>query len=644
MSRLHILQGISGTGKTSLPIAVARAIGAGMELIEVQAGWRDRHDLIGHFNEFERRYYESEFLQALYKAGCPEYADRPFFVVLDEMNLSHPEQYFADLLSALEQRPELQRLDLMEAAVDAAPRLFSEGRKLPIPPNVWFLGTANHDETTMGFADKTFDRAHVMELPIRPEPFDLKETTPRDPISMQALDQAFADARRKHRKVAGLAFAYLRDQLAQDLGSRFGIGWGNRLERQMLAFVPVVVASGGTAGEAVDHVARDQAPAQDQGSTRQPGRGPDSPPRPHHRLVVDPRQRDRAGSLDADHRGGTAATRGWRDGVTAEVRDRLTGTSDDRPTEPVVLGRFLVRPSGEGLLLQNTFPVTSPSFLVPDASGRWTLAGDGAARTEGSIGKAQIPDPLDVRGFTAVGGALGEAIEAGGSWLDATELSPLQPGMSERADLQPHERQLGERLRHLEAVCRRPRTKLDVEVERMAVSRARRVAPGAANYLAAHTEDWERRTLRSVVPRRILAVVRDDRFDIYENRVAARLVDRLSTYLEHRIQEVTRLIRVFQEASDYRASTAGGSIWRQQRLYRLWGESIDASEARRTAERTLRDLDLLRQRVGGLKDSVLYREVPRRAEVGGITDRHEPPLRTTSDIGGSPTSGATGRI
>ena len=62
MSRLHLLQGISGTGKTSLPVAFAGAIGAGCKVIEIQAGWRDRQDLLGHYNAFERKFYESEFL------------------------------------------------------------------------------------------------------------------------------------------------------------------------------------------------------------------------------------------------------------------------------------------------------------------------------------------------------------------------------------------------------------------------------------------------------------------------------------------------------------------------------------------------------------------------------------------------------
>jgi hypothetical protein len=254
MSRLHLLHGISGTGKTSLPLAVARALGAGSTLVEVQAGWRDRQDLIGHFNAFERRFYESEFLQALYRAQCPRYSDLMYVVVLDEMNLSHPEQYFADLLSALEQDPHLQKLDLMTAPVEPPPALLRNGRTLAIPQNVWFVGTANHDETTKDFADKTYDRAHVMELPRHRELFQPQRLPARLPVPLDALRSAFDKARTVHEKNAKAAYRFLDETFADVLGRRFGVGWGNRLERQMLDFVPVVVAAGGTVGEALDHI------------------------------------------------------------------------------------------------------------------------------------------------------------------------------------------------------------------------------------------------------------------------------------------------------------------------------------------------------------------------------------------------------
>ena len=255
MSRLLLLQGISGTGKTSLPLAFARAIGAKSELIEVQAGWRDRQDLIGHFNTFERQFYESEFLKALYRASTPIYKEIPFIIVMDEMNLSHPEQYFADMLSALEQDQHLQNLVLMTAAVDPAPRLLQDGgTKIRIPSNVWFIGTANHDETTKDFADKTYDRAHVMELPRNRESFERRDIPPQNPVSMRALTQAFETAVSEHREAASKAYDFLQTILGDILGNRFRIGWGNRLERQMSYYVPVVVGAGGTLGEATDYI------------------------------------------------------------------------------------------------------------------------------------------------------------------------------------------------------------------------------------------------------------------------------------------------------------------------------------------------------------------------------------------------------
>ena len=254
MGPLVLLQGISGTGKTSLPRAFARAVGTEAAVIEVQAGWRDPQDLAGHYNAFEKRFYEKEFLQALYRVGTPRYEDTVQIVLLDEMNLSYPEQYFSDLLSTLELPTEARRLVLMPHSVDPAPALFSEGRMLPIPPNVWFVGTANHDETTMDFADKTYDRSHVMEFPHRPEPFTPDKPSPRDPLSFSALRKRFEDAIRRRTKSAEKTIGFLEETVRKPLADRFEIGWGPRLERQIRRYVPVVVAAGGTVGEATDHM------------------------------------------------------------------------------------------------------------------------------------------------------------------------------------------------------------------------------------------------------------------------------------------------------------------------------------------------------------------------------------------------------
>jgi hypothetical protein len=300
--------------------------------------------------------------------------------------------------------------------------------------------------------------------------------------------------------------------------------------------------------------------------------------------------------------------------VTLRLLDRLSGVDEAR-AGPALLGRFVVCPGAPGGLFMNSFPADEGMFLVPEAGGRWRLL-RASERVHGIFPRVQMLDPFDASSIRTVGRSLSELIAKGGTWLDVFDVSPLVPGMSNRAEFQAFEQQLRENASHLEEICRRPHTHLSVEVERMAVSLARRFPPQAANYLGAHTEDWERPTLRSVVPKRILATVREEEFDTYENRVAVRLVDHLVVYLRRRVYEVSRLLRVFEEAAGNHGSAAVGSHWRQGRIYKLWGETLDASEAKRKAERTLGQLKHLLFTISGLKSSVLYREVPRSATVG----------------------------
>lgn len=256
-SRLHLLEGISGIGKTQLPQRFAEAIGAESAVVSVGADWRTPQDLMGYYNAFERRFYESEFTQALYRAQCAWFESRPFLLVLDEMNLSHPEQYFNDVLSALEKdaRPDAApELVLMSAGVEPQPRHLIEGRKLLIPPNVWFCGTANQDETTVSFADKTYDRAHVMQLPDRPQRFNAPPTDPAGPLSRAALDKAFRAARSTYRDETGRVMAFLNERLREDFAAGLRLSWGERLYRQLRRFTPVYIAAGGSVSDATDHL------------------------------------------------------------------------------------------------------------------------------------------------------------------------------------------------------------------------------------------------------------------------------------------------------------------------------------------------------------------------------------------------------
>lgn len=255
MSQLHIFQGISGTGKTSLAKAFAKAMGGHCTDIAVQAGWRDRDDLLGHYNAFEKRFYERDCLQGLYRAQTAAYKDRCNIILLDEMNLSRPEQYFAEFLSALEKNDPRDRLiSLSESQLPNAPALLVEGRRIRVPHNVWFVGTANHDETTNEFADKTYDRAYVMTLPRHEEKFDVEEK-PKVSFSYGSLIKRFDDAVTQNTiEVAELLKELTTGPLTGILQDRFDLGWGNRLERQAMRFVPVYMAAGGHKEDALDHL------------------------------------------------------------------------------------------------------------------------------------------------------------------------------------------------------------------------------------------------------------------------------------------------------------------------------------------------------------------------------------------------------
>jgi len=261
MSKLHLLQGISGTGKTTLARAFAKSINnvssedqekLYCEIVRVQAGWRDREDLLGHFNAFEKRFYTKEALQALYRAQQPKFADTLQIILLDEMNLSQPEQYFADFLSLME-TPDRAEINLLDSANKKTPDLFVDHRAIKIPQNVWFIGTANHDETTKEFADKTYDRAHVMEVKRSTEVVDIANANPEQ-YSYSSLMQRFKQAQQRYKPVVDQIFKQLKESALEKSLHSIGVSWGNRLERQAQVFIPVYIAMGGTTSEALDHL------------------------------------------------------------------------------------------------------------------------------------------------------------------------------------------------------------------------------------------------------------------------------------------------------------------------------------------------------------------------------------------------------
>lgn len=255
MSQLHVFQGISGTGKTSLAKAFAKAMGGFCTDIAVQAGWRDRDDLLGHYNAFERKFYEKDCLQALYQAQTPRWNDTCNVILLDEMNLSRPEQYFSEFLSALEKNNHSERLiSLAETELPNAPINLKDGRQILVPRNIWFIGTANHDETTNELADKTYDRSHVMTLPKQDDRFDITRYD-KASFSFKSLQKVFQQAAQQHKaQIEEILEQLSTHKITDQLADTFGLGWGNRFERQAKRFIPVMLACGATDGEALDHL------------------------------------------------------------------------------------------------------------------------------------------------------------------------------------------------------------------------------------------------------------------------------------------------------------------------------------------------------------------------------------------------------
>ncbi len=282
MSLLSILQGISGTGKTSLPREIAKALVAGAEgytgkddngnrnepyrICAIQSGWRDNMDLMGFYNNFEKKYKETDFFKALYLAAQPKYKNTLFLIILDEMNLSHPEHYFADFLSLMEQSTG-DRYVKINADEELLPKLF-KGRQMQLPPNVRFIGTANHDETTLDFAPKTYDRSNVMVMETNDKSKIMKEIqaaktgnpTSRDRLSIDYhwLQEQFSEAEEQFYGRYEEFDKFIKNPtLCGWLNSR-GIGVGNRFDEQARKFICAYIALGTDTteclAEAADHL------------------------------------------------------------------------------------------------------------------------------------------------------------------------------------------------------------------------------------------------------------------------------------------------------------------------------------------------------------------------------------------------------
>ncbi|MBS3753203.1 MAG: DUF3578 domain-containing protein, partial [Anaerolineales bacterium] len=157
-----ILTGLSGSGKTKLAQAFCKWLvgeGSQFELIPVGSDWTNREPLLGYPNALEPGKYvkpDNGVLDLLIEANKNQ--SKPYFLILDEMNLSHVERYFADFLSAMESGESIPLHENSEDWQDDVPA------EIDVPENLFVIGTVNIDETTYMFSPKVLDRAQVIEF------------------------------------------------------------------------------------------------------------------------------------------------------------------------------------------------------------------------------------------------------------------------------------------------------------------------------------------------------------------------------------------------------------------------------------------------------------------------------------------------
>lgn len=251
-TRIVILQGISGTGKTSLPYAIGKWLGNPATIASVQPSWRDRTEIFGYFNEFTKRFNETEILKKMYEA---RYSDEMFLTIIDEANIARVEYYFAELLSILEM-PSRENwvVDIVPSGWDSDPKFIERGR-FKLPENMWYICTINNDDSTFAISDKVYDRAIPININSKGIPFEVENPelyNDNVKISYKHLEKMFKEAQEKY--VVSQENIKKFDDMDNYVIEHFRLAFGNRIVKQLKEFVPVYVACGGTEIDGLDYV------------------------------------------------------------------------------------------------------------------------------------------------------------------------------------------------------------------------------------------------------------------------------------------------------------------------------------------------------------------------------------------------------
>lgn len=306
--------------------------------------------------------------------------------------------------------------------------------------------------------------------------------------------------------------------------------------------------------------------------------------------------------------------------------DRLTQTSLTALPASIDAGRY--QNAGSSERFNQHSDITSGQLLVSDGSDHWQLL-----IGKGNFNKPAIDNPERITLFQQAILTLGQSLnKAESSASQSTEakslLSPLLPAavIDAELDLLPFEVMLQRVLEagHLHEIAHHPRLDIRYIEETTDVARAKRLAKGALVHLASHSECWQRQTLSGVVPKKVKARFSEDDYQIYENRVFSRLIDKLHRHLHSRIRTVEQLQQTLNDALGFENNSDAVNYRVSQKICTLWGKTFDADatlQALELLESTLTSLRAMLQSITSLRQSGLYLMIPRHAQVGAALHR-----------------------
>ncbi len=248
-SRLIILEGLSGTGKSMLPRMFAKFTNSNAFFAPVQATWRDKSDVLGFYSEFSKTFKPTPFLENLYAAS---YSQKTNIMVLDEMNLSRIEYYFADFLSVMEYPTEDWKIRIYDPQNNQIlPKKLDNGC-ISVPTNTYFVGTANTDDSTFTITDKVYDRAVVIDFDEKVQPIETSFKSDAVNITAQGLQNLFNSAINDEKNCLSKKDTEKFLKICDFMKEAFDVRFGNRIMVQIETFVPVYVALGGSKEQALD--------------------------------------------------------------------------------------------------------------------------------------------------------------------------------------------------------------------------------------------------------------------------------------------------------------------------------------------------------------------------------------------------------